>query len=340
MKAAQLVETGKDLEIRDLSAPRVGKNDVLVKVKAAGICKSDVHYKSGAAPVGKLPITLGHEVSGIVEELGEGCCKLKKRDRVCVHYLVTCGDCYFCNTGNEQFCKRGRMIGKHMDGGFADYISVPERNLFSLPSELSFGEGAVMMCSSATAFHAMRKAGDMVGKSVAIFGMGGLGASAVQLAQIFGARTVYAVDIDESKLELAKGYEAIPINAKKEKPVKKIRELTGGGAGVSFEFVGNPLTVKQAVSCLGVQGKMIQVGICNRDVSLNPYNDLLLKEGEIIGCADHLRQELPILIKLAQDGKLDLSKIITDRIRFREINEGMKRLETNEGSPIRIVVEM
>jgi len=133
MGVAQLVELEKDLEIRDIPKPRVGKKEVLVRVKTAGICRSDAHYKNGSSPVGKLPTTLGHEVSGIVEDLGEDCFKFKKGDRVCIHYLITCGDCYFCNTGNEQFCKKGKIIGKHVDGGFAEYISVPERNLFSLP---------------------------------------------------------------------------------------------------------------------------------------------------------------------------------------------------------------
>jgi propanol-preferring alcohol dehydrogenase len=339
MKAAQLVEIGKDLEIRDVPKPRAEKDEAVVKVKAAGICRSDLHYKNGTSPVGKIPITLGHEISGIIQEIGEGCSKFKRGDRVCIHYLITCGDCYFCNTGSEQFCQKGKMIGKHVDGGFAERIRVPERNLFLLPSELSFEEGAVMMCSSATAFHAMSKAGNLVGKEVAIFGIGGLGISAVQLAQVFGAQTLYAVDIDEAKLKIAEGYGAIPINSK-EKPVKRIKELTNGGVDISFEFVGLPLTVKQAIDCLKIHGKAVQVGICNKEVSLNPYNEILLKEAEIIGCADHLRQELPILIKLVQNGKLDLSKIITDKIPFREINEGMKKLETNEGSPIRIVIEM
>jgi len=340
MKAAQLVEIGKDLEIRDVPKPEIRKNEVLVKVKAAGICRSDLHYKNGTSLVGKLPITLGHEVSGIVEEMGRGCSKFKKGDRVCIHYLITCGDCYFCNTGSEQFCQKGKMIGKHVNGGFAEYIRVPERNLFPLPPEISFEEGAVMMCSSATAFHAMSKVGSIIGKEVAIFGIGGLGASAVQLAQIFGARTVYAVDVDESKLELAKIYNAIPINAKKEDPVQKIKELTDGGANISFEFIGLPLTVKQALDCLCVHGKMVHVGICNTQVSLNPYHDILLKEAEIIGCADHLRQELPVLINLAQTRRFDVSKLITEKIPFWKINEGIKQLETNKGSPIRIVVGM
>jgi 2-desacetyl-2-hydroxyethyl bacteriochlorophyllide A dehydrogenase len=230
------------------------------------------------------------------------------------------------------------MIGKHVDGGFAEYIGVPERNLFLLPSEVSFEEGAVLMCSSATAFHAMSKAGNLVGKEVAIFGIGGLGVSAVQLAQVFGAQTVYGVDIDEAKLEIVEGYGAIPINSKKEEPVKRIKELTNGGVDISFEFVGLPLTVKQAIDCLKIHGKAVQVGICNEQVSLNPYNEILLKEAEIIGCADHLRQELPILINLTQKGKLDLSRIITHRISLVEINKGMKKLETNEENPIRIVV--
>jgi len=124
MKAVRLVKTRQPLQIQEVSTPRIGEQDVLVRVKAAGICHSDAHYRAGVSPVLSLPLTLGHEVAGVVEEVGSQVSNVKAGDRVCLHYLVTCGDCYYCSTGNEQFCTSGAMIGKHRDGGYAHVFRV------------------------------------------------------------------------------------------------------------------------------------------------------------------------------------------------------------------------
>jgi propanol-preferring alcohol dehydrogenase len=241
MKAVQLVEIGKPLKLREISIPAVASRDVLVRVEAAGICHSDVHYRAGISPVGPLPQTLGHEVAGVVEEVGSGVADVRVGDRVCLHYLVTCGECDFCRRGREQFCVKGEMIGKHRDGGFAEYIAVPARNAVPLPEAISFETGAVLMCSSSTSFHALRKAQLKAGETVAIFGAGGLGISAVQLARTMGALTVYAVDIDEEKLRLAEKFGAIPINAAAGDPVAEITRGTGGkGVDVALEVIGLP----------------------------------------------------------------------------------------------------
>ena len=134
-------------------------------------------------------------------------------DRVCLHYLVTCGDCHYCRTGNEQFCIQGKMLGKHCDGGYAEYVAVPARNAVPLAGEVSFEQGAVLMCSASTSFHALRKGRLRPGETAAIFGVGGLGMSAIQLARAFGALEVYAVDINEAKLKLAEGFGATPVDA-------------------------------------------------------------------------------------------------------------------------------
>ena len=124
---------------------------------------------------------------------------------MCLHYMVTCGDCIYCGLGSEQFCTSGQMLGKNRDGGYAETISVPARNTFPLPDEIPFEHGAIMMCSSATSFHALRKGRLEAGETVAVFGVGGLGMSAVQLARAFGALDVYAVDINADRLKMAKG---------------------------------------------------------------------------------------------------------------------------------------
>ena len=124
-------------------------------------------------------------------------------DRVCIHYLVSCGACDFCLRGNEQFCAKAQMIGKHRDGGYAEFIAVPGRNVFALPDEIPFEQGAIMMCSSATALHALNKARLEPGESVAIFGFGGLGFSALQLARAFDCGQIYVVEINPAKLATA-----------------------------------------------------------------------------------------------------------------------------------------
>ncbi|MFN2164640.1 MAG: alcohol dehydrogenase catalytic domain-containing protein, partial [Anaerolineae bacterium] len=213
MKAVRIVEIGEPLEMQDIPVPPVGAGEVLVRIKAAGICHSDVHYRAGASPVGPLPLTPGHEVAGIVEKVGAGVSTLRAGDRVCLHYLLTCGQCHHCRSGHEQFCPEGQMIGKNCDGGYAEYIVVPARNAVHLAEGIPFEQGAVLMCSSATSFHALRKGQLQAGETVAIFGAGGLGMSAIQLAQALGALEVYAVDINPEKLQQAQSYGAHPVDA-------------------------------------------------------------------------------------------------------------------------------
>src|SRR5216117_3173360 len=200
MRAVRLVQIGAPLENAEIEVPEIGLSEVLIRVGAAGICQSDAHYRAGISKIDNLPVTLGHEVAGRVEKIGSDVTNVAAGDRVCVHYLVHCGSCEFCVRGLEQFCRRGQMIGKHRDGGYAEFIKVHGRNAFALPDEISFEVGAIMMCSSATALHALNKARLKSGESVAIFGFGGLGFSALQLARAFGAREVYVVDINRAKL--------------------------------------------------------------------------------------------------------------------------------------------
>jgi len=254
--------------------------------------------------------------------------------------MVTCGDCYYCTTGNEQFCTSEAMIGKHRDGGYAQYISLPSRNAFSLPDELSFEEGAVLMCSSATSFHALRKAEVKPGEAVAIFGIGGLGMSAIQLARVFGALEVYAVDVDEKKLEVAKGFGAVPINAGAGDPVEQLRRLTAGkGVDVALELVGLPLTMRQAVQSVAMFGRAVIAGITDQTFEIAPYADLLMKEAQVIGASDHLAQELPLLLEMVHRRLLDLSPVITATIPLDAgpINQVLDRLERGEAG-VRTVI--
>jgi len=305
MKALRLAEVGKPLEDADVALPEIGPSDVLIRVAACGICHSDAHYRAGISKIDPLPMTLGHEVAGRVERVGKEVVHVAPGDRVCLHYLVSCGRCDFCVRGLEQFCPKGQMIGKHRDGGYAEFIKVPGRNAFALPDEIPFEVGAIMMCSSATALHALNKARLKSGESVAIFGFGGLGFSALQLAQALGCSQIYVVEINQAKLASIEMLGAVAIDAKSGDPVEQIKEATAGeGVDVSLELVGSGTTMRQAIQCLGVLGSAALVGLTAESMSIFPYTDLINKEVEIIGVSDHLATELPALLEFARNGNL------------------------------------
>lgn len=330
MKAVRLVQPGHPLEMQTVPVPPCGPRDVLLRVKAAGICHSDAHYRAGRSRVDPLPLTLGHEVAGIVEAAGTDVKQFKKGDRVCVHYLATCGQCLYCERDNEQFCVSGAMMGKHRDGGHAEFVVMPARSVFKLPEEITFEHGAVMMCSSATSLHALEKTRLKPGESIAIFGIGGLGVSAIQLAKALGAREVLAVDINAKKLGLAQQLGAVPIDAGRTDAVAEIRRRTNDrGVDVSLELIGLPLTMRQAVQSLGIHGRAGLVGITERTFEVAPYDEILNKEAEIIGVSDHLASEIPALIEFARQGKLNLQHAVTRTVPLDEaaINETLDRLE-------------
>jgi propanol-preferring alcohol dehydrogenase len=342
VKAVRLVQPGRPLELHDVPVPSPGLGDVLVRVKAAGICHSDAHYRAGKSRVHPLPMTLGHEVAGIVEQTGGEVKNLKPGDRVCLHYLATCGECGFCRQGEEQFCAAGQMIGKYRDGGFAEFILMPARSVFKLPPQIPFQHGAIMMCSSATSLHALNKARLRPGESVAVFGAGGLGQSAIQLAKALGAGAVFGVDINPRKLELAARFGAVPVNANDGDPVAAIQQLTKGrGVDVALELIGLPLTMQQAVRSLAIKGRAALVGITEKSFPVAPYHEVINKETQIIGVSDHLATEIPLLLDLAAERRLDLSGVVTRSVPLeaRAINGTLDGLE-EFGNHVRVVVEL
>lgn len=328
MRALRLDTVGRPVVAVDLPTPTAGPGEVVVRVRAAGICHSDAHYRAGRSASLVPPVTLGHEVAGEVAALGAGVATHAVGDRVCLHYLVTCGRCAHCVAGREQFCPSGQMIGHHRDGGHAEYIVVPARNAVPLPAEIPFSHGAALMCSSATSLHALRRGRFAAGETVAVIGIGGLGISAVQLARALGALEVYAVDFDEAKLAAAGRYGAIPIRAARPAPsgggtagpsgavtapdpVAALRAATGGrGVDVVLELVGSPLTMRQAVRMCAVHGRAVIAGLSRVPMELDTYRELLGPETELIGSNDHLLAELPLLLELARKKSLDLTDVV------------------------------
>jgi D-arabinose 1-dehydrogenase-like Zn-dependent alcohol dehydrogenase len=341
MRAVRLTQVGKPLQEAEVDLPEIGASDVLIRVAACGICHSDEHYRAGISRIDRLPVTLGHEIAGWIEKVGADIKHVTRGDRVCVHYLAHCGTCEFCIRGLEQFCRSGEMIGKHRDGGYAEFVKIPGRNAFVLPNQIPLEIGAIMMCSSATALHALNKARLKPRESIAIFGFGGLGFSALQLARAFDCDQIYVVEINPAKLTSAKMLGAIAIDAKKRNPVEQIADaMNGKGVDVSLELIGSSKTMRQAVQSLGALGRAALVGLTAESMSIYPYTELISKEIEIIGVSDHLAAELPTLIEFARSGKLCF---LPDALRFvdldaEQINASLEAVQ-NSIDHIRTVIK-
>lgn len=315
MKAVRITKVGKPLELCEIARPEPGPGQIRVRVQAAGICHSDAHYRDGTGSISFVPITPGHEVAGVVDALGAQVAAVAVGDRVALHYLITCGQCDYCARGLEQFCRHGRMLGKDVDGGYAEYIVVPARNAIAIADTVDVAAAAIMMCSSATAFHALRKARMRAGDRVAVFGAGGLGMSAVQLARACGAAAVYAVDVDPSKLKAAMTYGAHPIDPADGPPEQQLRDLTQGrGVEVALEFAGLSLTQQQALASLAVHGRLALAGISGVPFAVDSYATVINREAEIIGVSDHLHGELATLMEFTRRGLLDLDSVIAERL--------------------------
>jgi propanol-preferring alcohol dehydrogenase len=233
------------------------------------------------------------------------------------------------------------MLGKHRDGGYAEFICLPARGVFHLPESIPFEQGAILMCSSATALHALRKARLQPGDTVAVYGLGGLGISAVQLAKAMGAGEVFGVDLQPNKLALAEGYGAAPIDAARHDPVEEIMQRTGGrGVDVSLELIGLPLTMRQCLRSLAIMGRAAVAGITEQGFEVHPYAELINREAELIGVSDHLAAEIPQLLAWVEAGRLDLEKAITRTVPLQavDVNQALDQLEAF-GEAVRVVIK-
>ena len=338
MLAARFYDPFKDLKLEQIPVPSYGDNDVLVRIRASGICGSEMHVWRGADTSGFFPRTLGHEGAGVVEKVGKNVRSVKTSDRVLLDYNVTCGECRFCRDGRENLCVKLEYIGYQRDGTYQEYVAAPERNAVPLPENVSFEEGAIISCGVVTAFHAVKKAEIGIGDRVVIIGLGGVGLHGIQFAKMSGASEIMAVDLLESKLRLASELGAdYTVNPKNEDFVRKARDLWGG-ADVGFEFIGLPNTIKDMIRSLGKGGKAMIVGMCFKDVTFNPEFDFRFLEGQIRGSADHTVEDLRKLLELVSSGKVDLSKSITHKLKLEEVNKGFRMLDTKEDNPNRIVL--
>ena len=344
MKAARFYKIGEPLKIDLIPVPRLGSEDVLVNIKACGICGSDIHIVyEGVTPTSYSPITLGHEPSGMIADLGSEVKGWEVGERVTLNPFLTCRKCINCLSGNSQICLSRRVIGIHTEGGLAEFLKIPAKNLVRLPENIPFDQGGIAVDAVATPFHAITKRGALkVGEKVAVLGCGGLGIHGVQIAKICGASLVIAVDTIDSALERAKkvGADEV-INTRKEESVKKIKELTGGmGVDLALEFIGLRETIDQAVGCIRVGGRVVVVGLGPENISLLPPTTFVRAELSFLGSYGSTTLEIQNVIDLVASGKLNLSSSITERFPLEEVNKGLDHLHKKIGNPIRIVIEL
>src|SRR3990172_3996741 len=266
MKAAVFHGTGVGLRIEEIPRPKTGSDQVLVKVPGCGVCHTDLHYiEHGVPTFKKPPVILGHEASGIVQDVGAEVSNVKVGQRVLIPAVLTCGHCPACRLGRENICANMTMLGNHIDGAYAEYVAVPAKDLLDLPASIPLAEASIIADALSTPYHAVKnRARVRPGDTVVVFGCGGVGINAVQLATAAGG-FVIAVDVNDRKLEWARQVGAAgAINAKSvERVSKAVKKLTGGGADIAMEVIGNPRTIEEALECLRIGGRLCVVGYTN-----------------------------------------------------------------------------
>ena len=334
MKAAVLHKAGAPLVIEEIDKPQPGPGEILIQVKACGVCHTDLHLASGEWRLAKLPLVLGHEAVGIVEAAGAGVRTFKAGDRAGIPWIYsTCGECEFCASDREPLCPAIVVTGFMVDGGFAEYIKVPASHAVAVPPELSFADAAPLYCAALTSYRALKISGARVGDTVAIWGVGGLGHYAVQIARASGARVV-AVDIAPAQLELARRLGAdVVIDASREKPKEIIREM--GGAHVVLNLAPTGQTIAQGYEALRRAGTLVLVGLPPGDFTL-PIRPSVAKGIRVLTSAVGTRQDLREVLALAASGKI---KTVAESLPLENINRAFERLRAG-GVSGRLVVEI
>jgi propanol-preferring alcohol dehydrogenase len=306
MKAAVLHELKKPMVVEEVARPVPGEGEVLIKVEASGVCHSDLHVAEGDwkqfAGITKLPLIVGHEVAGKVVELGPGVSELKVGDRVGVPWIYwTCGECEFCREGNENLCVKQKITGVTVNGGYAEFIKAPASHATRIPDAVSSVQAAPLFCAGVTVYRAIMQAKPQRGQRLAVFGVGGLGHLAVQVAVHLGLE-VSAVDVADDKLALAKSMGATnTFNAAASNVVKEIRRL--GGAHIVLVTSGSKAAYDTAFYCLRPTGTLLAVGLPANEIS---FPAIMMAAGEvnIKASAVGTREDLKQVLALAAAGKL------------------------------------
>ncbi|MGB2073683.1 MAG: Zn-dependent alcohol dehydrogenase [Henriciella sp.] len=363
MKAAIMRRPGEPFSIEEVAISKPGPREVLVRVKAAGVCHSDVHFWSGAFPV-ETPVILGHESAGIVEQVGSMVSHVKPGDHVISILSPFCGVCEHCLTGHMSVChtvhgdefQRGAdeqprlaLNGAGMKqylqlSSFAEQMLVHENTLCKIDPEMPFDRACLIGCGVITGvgsvFHSAKVE---PGSTVAIIGCGGVGLSTINGAAIAGASRIIAIDLADEKLDMARTFGAThTVNPKNGDPVEQVKELTDGGVHYSFEAIGLKQTAEQAVAMLRPRGVATIIGMISPGVNIEvPGIGLMVQEkrlqGAIMG-SNRFRIDFPRLIDLYMQGRLKLDDLISDRIKLEGLTQAMQNLVDNKASVARQVI--
>jgi 6-hydroxycyclohex-1-ene-1-carbonyl-CoA dehydrogenase len=333
MRAAVFHGSGRPLVVGEVPRPVPGPDDALVKVAACGFCHTDLHYLDHGVPTAKSPpLILGHEISGVVEELGVGNTARSIGDRVLVPSVLPCRNCEQCRSGRANICPYLQMPGNHIDGGFAEYVRVPARDLVPLPSDLNLASSAVIADALTTPYHAVvRRARVQSGDWVVVVGCGGVGINAVQFAAAVGANVI-AVDLRAEKRETARRLGACDALDPREYPDlgREVRKRSGGGADVALEVVGTPETVSLALSTLRRGGRLCVVGYSDSVVPI-PLNRLMFFEYEIVGSLGCRPVDYPRVIEMVRRGMVSLDAVVTATLPLDRIGEAAEDLRAGKG---------
>jgi propanol-preferring alcohol dehydrogenase len=326
MRAALLEADGSG---RIGEAPDPMGDDAIVRVKAAGVCGTELHFLSGAIKPNSYPFILGHEVAGVIESLPSGTAGFRVGDRVAVYNRVACGVCLQCRLGREEICDASeRQIGFNEDGGFAEFVRVPVRCLVPLPDAVPYETAAVLACSGMSAVHGVRSASVALGSTAVVNGVGGVGLMVIQAAALAGA-AVIAVGDSEQKLALAREFGATQTILAGDEPAyemlpERVREATGGaGCDTFFELVGTTASMTAGFRALAKGGAFVSIGYTGESISIHPI-ELILKENRLIANVAAAKRDLEVALTLAGEGKLRAA--IAERLPLDRVNDALQGL--------------
>lgn len=324
MKAAVLKENNNFLTIEEVDVPIINDKELLVKVVACGVCRTDLHYiDHGINTFKTKPIILGHEISGIIEESKSDL--FKKGDKVLLPAVYTCGECSYCLQGRSNLCKNFTMLGNSVNGGFAQYIKVQAKDTLKLPDSINLEESCIIADAISTPYYAIvHRAKVEKNDNVLIIGCGGVGINAVQIASMLGANVI-ACDINNDKLKIAEELGATIIVNLETQDLKTVLKNNKIKIDKAFEIIGNPNTIELAYKMLSVGGKLCVIGYTNQNITINPAK-MMFYEQEIIGscgCPPHI---YPEIINLVEKNQINLSKVINNKYPLEKINVAFDEL--------------
>ncbi|HEV2330918.1 MAG TPA: galactitol-1-phosphate 5-dehydrogenase [Verrucomicrobiae bacterium] len=342
MKALVLKEYRR-FAIEDFATPDLKPDEVLVRVRACGICGSDVHGMDGSSGRRIPPIVMGHEAAGEIAEIGSGVTGWKIGDRVTFDSTIYCGDCWYCQRGAVNLCENRRVLGVscaeyRRHGAFAEFVAVPQRILYRLPDNLTY-EQAAMVEAVSVAAHAVKRTPLAENASTIVVGTGMIGLLVVQMLRVTGCKQIIAVDLDESRLALAAKFGATQtFNAGNSDLPEKIRSLTDGrGADAAFEVVGLTQTVKTAIDCVRKGGSVTLVGNLKSQVDL-PLQSVVTRELSLTGtCAS--AGEYPACLDLIACGQIDVTGFISATAPLEDGAQWFERLYAGERGLMKVLLK-